>query len=202
MHTEHLSQEQTYQQKLRFPTDADPAVARLVTEDLENRGLGWKLHLHFDPSDAAKLAAVNGFLGYLQEEGYVTAYKIGRNSGQDGKDATVYVGPRDKAEYAARAIASTLSPVLESPTGDALQNDRPIGEEDTMVVGRFDIGSYDHDFHQYGRDGIPYLNDDVRAALWSDMPTDDFASRAQALLVERYGTYFTGSEQGSGHSVV
>lgn len=124
------------------------------------RGDGWKLHLNFDPEDAAKSASVSDLLTSLKEQGSIAGFKIGHGGGKaagaPGKEATVYVGPCDQAAYVAHSVGALLEPVLDAPEGDTLEDDTPFTEK---VVGRFDVGSNrgDLDFLQYGWQGVPFM---------------------------------------------
>jgi hypothetical protein len=179
----------------KYPTDADPEVADSIRSELERQGLGWKLHLNFDATDRTKVAAVSDTLARLQEDAKITTYKIGHGggkaSGAPGKEATVYVGPRDKAEYVARIIGSLLDPVLDLPEGDTLYDDRPFGETGTKVMGRFDIERHDPDFLQYGRGGVPLLKRD--GDRWNLRERSVAMAAAEETLRVRYGPYYTGT---------
>lgn len=176
-------------------TDPNPEIAQQARTDIERLGAGWKLHLNFDAEDPIKVATVDTVLDSLQLGKRILQYKIGhgggRASGAPGKEATVYIGSRDNAEIVARYIGQVLDPVLDPPEGDTLHDDRPFGEAGTKVMGRFDIGRYDRDFHQYGPNGLPLLNQDVDP--WNKIDRDAAIARAEAALVSRYGEFYTGT---------
>lgn len=161
-------------------------------EELERKGLGWKLHLNFDADNHATTHQIQTYLEQLQANGEITVYKLGKGggkkSGAPGKEATVYVGPKDKAVAVATSIEENIGVLLDTPEGDTLIDDTPLTAK---IMARFDIGRHDPDFHQYGAEGVPYLNHDMdpfnrkerRVAL----------ANAEAVLRERYGEYYTGS---------
>lgn len=136
---------------------------------------GWKLHLATDkPEEVSKI---------LQESGL--KHKVGR-SGQDGKDVTVYVGSKEAAKEATRLIEEKAGHLLKEPHGpEVLNDDVPFGKK---VMGRFDIGSIDPEFHQYGEKGVPWLNADMDPYNRHPGATE----RADAKLKEKYGEFYTG----------
>lgn len=175
-----------------------PEMTKAISYDeLARRAAGWKLHLNFDASDIGSRQKVGNLLTAMQELGEITTFKIGNNGGQSGKEATVYVGHRDKAGVVANVLVEGLADTLIPPEGDALVDDTSF---EGPIMGRFEVTNADPDFHQYGRQGSPVLNDDMaQAVMMRDNPEafDTFMSeaslRADALLRERYGPYFTGS---------
>jgi hypothetical protein len=180
-----------------YPTDSDPEVAKERWSELERRGVGWKLHLNFDPDDATKRSAVSDLLTDLQDQGDIATFKIGKGGGraddQPGKEATVYVGPRDKAERIARIIDFALEPVLDAPEGEALKDDIPFGPG--KVMGRFDVQTYDLDFAAYGTQGFPLRKVDMNARLFGNLDPEEAKATSENLLIERYGMYYTGTER-------
>lgn len=201
-----------------FPNDPDPEVAQEVLEYLEEQGYGWKLHLNFDIEDQAVFEKVDVFLKNLKESSAIADYKIGLGhdvwdedkgqhvwvKGPPGKQSTAYIGPKDKAQEIARVIGEGLSDVLIPPEGLTLTDDTPFTER---VMARFAISPWDNDFYHYGPGGRVMLKVDVvkenlldfgkrhNDVEWdrSRQPSQEAMERAEQLLVERYGTYYTGS---------
>ncbi len=180
---------------------------RLTYEEIAAKGKGWKFHLNFDAENPVKVESIQKVLTTLKGHELITAFKIGKGGGkadgQPGKEATVYVGHRDKAEAVAPFIDEILAGFLDMPEGDALQDDIPFSER---VMGRFEVTDLDPDFHQYGAKGHAVLDQDVsdfifkymankavseteKTKVWSDM-----AVKADEALQARYGVFYTGSK--------
>jgi len=170
--------------------------------DLAKRGKGWKLHLNFDPYDAEKVEKVGTFLTALEENDAITAFKIGsgggKEAGQPGKEATVYVGHRDKAQVVATLVEEALEGVLDLPEGDVIKDDISFTDK---VMGRFEITNVDPEFHQYGfgAKGHPILNSDVWPYVRPHLSeanitreTREATTKADGVLRQRYGTFYTG----------
>lgn len=157
-----------------------------------SKAAGWKLHLNFDSDNQSTKVLVDTYLNELKKAGVIVTYKLGQNSGQVGKEATVYVGARDSAQQVAEIIEAELGHVLAEPEGDTLKDDAPLTPK---IMGRFDIGRADPDFAQYGASGHPLLKNDVASKLWNpDFSQEEASRRAQATLEERYGEFFTGKD--------
>jgi hypothetical protein len=159
---------------------------------------GWKLHLNFDRADEEKVDNVANLLTMMRKRKLVSGFKIGR--GEPGKDATVYVGHRDKAVLVASLIERGIGPVLNDPNGDALVDDISFSNH---VMGRFEVTSTAHDFYSYGTKGYPVLREDVpgfehvegkdREVYLRDTGKDaEIISRAYLTLRDRFGEFFTG----------
>ncbi|HMN14060.1 MAG TPA: hypothetical protein PKD55_17225, partial [Bellilinea sp.] len=146
---------------------------------------GWKLH--FTTDDPESLSA------YLSQRGY--SHKVGRNSGQTGKDVTAYIGGLDDALEAAADIGVGARDLLKQPEGNVLSDDLPLLPN---VMGRFD--PRDQEFAQYGAKGYPHLRGDVINVLYGGMTREQADERAKARLTEKYGTLFTGEPLGSGQT--
>lgn len=155
--------------------------------------IGWKLHLSFDINNTDMVSL---FLSYLQKW-YGIHFKIGRSSGQTGKDATIYCGSKKNAQYIADLIKEEIGHHLQHPHGDAmiddvLFNDKVAGRFTTVRGGKF---------HQYGGQGIPYIGSDMMESVWHDKDWDknlwrkSSFDRADKLLREEYGTYYTGRKK-------
>jgi len=177
-------------------------------EELSRQGKGWKLHLNFDAEDTNKVFAISSFLNTLEEKNVISQYKIGHGGGNaanaPGKEATVYVGHKDKTDLVANLLEHALGTVLDDPEGDTLRDDivfRP------HVMGRFDVCHIDPDFYQYGAKGFPLLKNDIRKSSVirsqvqnNQLPQGELAElkqevivRANNILVSRYDAYYTGS---------
>jgi hypothetical protein len=186
-----------------YPNDPDPERAAAAVQELKVRGKGWKLHLNFDASDDAVTKEVDRrlkrlFPRYTIGEGGGKRYKIGegggKKSGAVGKEATVYVGPKDDADAAARTIEHELDDLLLMPARDALKSDTKFTER---VMGRFEVAYADSDFHHtYSVHGVPVLWKDARNQ-WRESdrrPEPELVEAARQLLISRYGTFYTGTQ--------
>jgi hypothetical protein len=150
-------------------------------------GDGWKLHLNPKKGIGAEKAISD----YLSEK--KIPHKVGKNSGQDSKGITVYVGSRDDANALAADINSRFSNVLNDAAGEVLVDDTQIAGK---VWGRFDLSKND-EFHQYGAAGVPFLNDDMsqlRYAEDKDAAIEKAKQRADGILRRQYGEYYTGTK--------
>ncbi len=191
----------------RLREENEPVQTRkLIFQEIASQGKGWKFHLNFDAQDPAKVQTVGNFLTAMEECGAITAFKIGKGGGKEsdapGKEATVYIGHRNKANAMAPIIEEALGGVLDDPEGDALKDDVVFTP---LVRGRFEITNLDPEFHQYGAKGHPLLRDDMRGSpQWqrtSMVDEQDSArfkkeatARANSCLKERYGVFYTGSQ--------
>lgn len=159
--------------------------------------IGWKLHLSFDTSNKQVVDHIELFLSYLSKW-FGVVYKVGRNSGQTGKDATIYCGSKKDAQDIANFIKDDIGLYLQHPHGDALKDDILFNDK---VAGRFTDARFSN-FNQYGGKGIPFLNDDVANSLWHDKKTwnrDDWYKKsydtADKILRNKYGEYYTGRKK-------
>lgn len=178
--------------KRYYPTDQDPKKAEGALEAIRKLGLGWKLHLNFDPNDPKNVAAVEVYLSQTDPR-LVRGFKIGRNGGQSGKEATVYIGSKDQATKVAKEIEEGLGNILREPEGDGLKSDIVFTPK---VIGRFDISRFDPDFIQYGFRGFPMLKVDANNMLWAreKYSPEEASQRANRVLIERYGTFYIGTQ--------
>lgn len=169
--------------------------------EIAGQSRGWKFHLNFDPDDATEVQTVDDFLTALKDEDIIRSFKIGNGGGkygdQPGKEATVYVGHRDKANVVAGIIEEGLGGSLDGPEGAALTDDMAFTPH---VMGRFDTAASDWEFHQYGVPGHPILNDDMASLLVVKLDPDarkqrfvEFGEHAEQILRNRYGVFYTGT---------
>lgn len=178
-------------------------------EDIARAAKGWKLHLNFDATNPATITRVREFLDKARQTGLITTYKVGEGGGekyeQPGKEATVYVGHRDKALAAAQELETALADILLTQTEEVRADDIPFAG--STVYGRFEVYRNDDDFHQYGANGVPVLMVDAGASKYSGnlykglagaeakkLFWQDAAKRAEGLLEYRYGEFFTGTQ--------
>ena len=149
-------------------------------------GDGWKLHLS---TDDPSLVSEN-----LTKMGL--KHKTGRNSGQEGKDVTVYVGNGAAAKKAAEAIEKKLGQHLKNPPegSDTATDDVQVHGK---VWGRFALHQ-DPRFHQYGSKGFPWLNQDMEQYHFIKDPQEKALfkeaanRRALAVLAKDYPEDFAG----------
>lgn len=175
-----------------------PQFDEIDLTEVAKKGSGWKFHLNFDATDEEKVKTVGTFLTALQSHKVISQFKIGhgggKTSGQPGKEATVYIGHRDKATAVAPVIEEVLGAILDEPEGDQLAHDI---EFTFHVMGRFEISRFDSEFHQYGAKGHPLLNKDMSDLLFvRDVPLEtqtEVTQRADKVLKDRYGKFYTGS---------
>ncbi|MDB5160689.1 MAG: hypothetical protein JWO96_69 [Candidatus Saccharibacteria bacterium] len=166
-------------------------------ERATNRAQGWKLHLNFDADNPEIIKKISDCLEEQVAAGTIVTFKIGKGGGkkdgQPGKEATVYVGPKDRADIVAQVLQEQLDKILSDPEGDALEDDVPFTEK---IMGRFEVSKVDPQFHQYGAKGFPLLKIDMASALWDkeQFSAEEARQRADSVLRERYGTFYTGSQ--------
>lgn len=162
---------------------------------------GWKIHLNVAPENRViveEWLRKQGMYDHTQQEAWAGAdkgiplFKSGRNSGQEGKDFTVYIGERDSANTLAELINSQLGDKILPASGDALTDDMPLSGN---IVGRFDIAGFDREFHQYGSQGVPYFQDDMAELTFGGGNKNAMRMKANTELMKRYGTYYAGSQQ-------
>jgi hypothetical protein len=173
---------------------------RLSFHEIAKKGKGWKLHLNFDPDDPKSVEAVDAQLKALHAKQLITQYKLdnggGRAAGAPGKEATVYVGHRDKAALVAEFLDKKLTNILTAPEGDTLTDDMVIAGK---VMGRFQINGLDMQFEQYGGKGFPYLSKEAGEYIFQKNPSRKqilkkaAEDRSIAILEQRYGAFYTGS---------
>jgi hypothetical protein len=193
---------QWYRWNAQLNKGEEPEKYRTLSfEEIAAQHQGWKLHLNFDPEDASKVSTISAFLDMLKGHDAISTYKIGKGGGkafdQPGKEATVYVGHRDKSKVVAAIIEEALAGVLDSPEETTLRDDIEFAPH---VMGRFDIGRVDPQFQQYGAKGLPFLIDDHPTTLYRDWsPAQVTAARQQwyqhadQVLTARYGAFYTGA---------
>lgn len=134
---------------------ATPTQYKRVT--FAERNAGWKFHLSI--KDEAARREVEKFLSANKDKWQIE-FKVGRNSGQSGKDVTIYIGDRVAAEKIAKEIEGKIASFLNPTTGDALKDDIPFSPH---VAGRFDATNKrlgDSTMVQYGFQGHGVLDTD------------------------------------------
>ncbi|MDQ5885706.1 MAG: hypothetical protein QG628_103 [Patescibacteria group bacterium] len=184
----------------------EPEESRTVSYDeIAKLGKGWKLHLNFDAENIQTVSTVRTFLKVLKDHDAITTFKIGEGGGKEydapGKEATVYVGHRDKASMVAQAIEESLASILIDPEGDTITDDI---EFMPHVMGRFEVGGLDPEFHQYGAKGHPLPRTAIRDLIFSSELKSDLTARqkfiseqtaiADTVLRDRYGVFYTGNQ--------
>jgi len=154
-------------------------------------GLGWKLHLNFDYAHRGIVSQIEAVLRKLVGHRLITTFKIGRGggveSGQPGKEATVYIGHGYRARRVAEFLHRNCSHLLLPPVGDTLVDDILFT---TMIAARFDVThSYCNDILQYGKHGVPFVKGDRR--FYEKNNGEDARKFAYSLLAARFGDFFT-----------
>jgi len=166
---------------------------------------GWKLHISFDINNSSTVNTIDTFLNKLYSQ-YGVKYKIGRSSGQSGKEATIYCGSKNNADIIASIILDYIGRLLLDPHGDTLNDDIKFNNK---VMGRFTVSQFHNrsnlkhpdphnldEFHQYGAQGIPFLNKDMHLrAFQKDKYNKETAiSTANKILTDEFGDYYTGAK--------
>jgi len=152
-------------------------------KDMAVEGAGWKLHLAVSKENRDAVTQK------LREKGVL--FKEGRSSGQKGKDYTIYLGSKDKADRISQEIEAEFGELLDVPQGSTLNEDQPFTDK---VMGRFDvIERGDPTFHQYGFGGVPALMSDIRQDMGRGMRDYDY-DKVRRILRKRFGEFFTGTE--------
>jgi len=182
---------------------ATPAVSPTATPASLDplKGDGWKIHLNV-PSAAAKKAISK----YLSSIGYgnsrTTAttgqHKVGKNSGQSGKDITVYTGDRATLEKIAADIEAKFGNVLQDHTEglDSYTDDVSVNGS-SKVYARFDTPS-DKTMAQYGGKGKGHIADLTPNYRYERNKTEKEKKRAEVdaateqYLTNKYGEGYTG----------
>jgi len=185
-----------------------PDGSELSYDDAMRKVSGWKLHLNFDPDNPEVVANFMQLLDPMKAAGAVSTYKIGhgggRKAGAPGKEATVYVGHRDKAQLVADFIGSYMNgDGLLAPEGEALHDDLPFND---LVVGRFEVTNTHFEvLSQYGMQGFGAPMHIIQRWLAEGFRKNmDPLERQQKLVMERqeaiefitsfFGDYFTGKK--------
>jgi hypothetical protein len=163
---------------------------KYVENEYEKRNAtGWKIHLTVRPENHHLVYE------YLQSIPYTSKYG---QSDQTGKDFTIYIGSWDDMQHCAEDLEKKIGHMLESPTGNALYHDLVITPK---VAARFDLR--DPRFAQWGHKGISHFRKDVGFKMFEreKFKKDEqgylrkFVERAYNTLNEKFGVYFSGSNQ-------
>lgn len=149
-----------------------------LIQKIKDKHAGWKLHLASDKPEYVSR--------WLKDRGYT--HKVGR-SGQEGKDLTVYIGSKADTIRVADDIENNIAHLLNDPHGETLTDDIAFTNK---VWGRFSVSQVDTEFHQYGSEGIPYLNDDMARRGRGDIDANTARQNADRILRERYGEFYSG----------
>lgn len=166
-------------------------------KSLKSKAAGWKIHLSFKVNDdsVSKLEEIlNSF-----DKDTIPSFKIGRNSGQEGKDATIYVGSADNRNLVVNKIQNEFGKYLTEVGEDAKFDDKIHSKG---IAYRFDIGGVDSYFHQYGHNGLPASSEDIKNTfgMSKDERTKVFiesSKKSEKILEKKYGTFFTGTKEDS-----
>lgn len=169
---------------------------------------GWKIHLRTGPVDSNRDFAYQYVLEIIKDNG--NKWKSKKLSGGDPnqKDITIYCGPKEQANNAARAIKNHryLYNMLFPPNTDIAQDDIQILPDVPNVYGRFSASILDtrpYTFHQYGCKGWSMLKSDVEKRMMArylkdkGMSYEKFDSTkackiAYIVLEKLFGKDFTG----------
>ncbi len=181
----------------------DPTTGRTIKlSDLAKMGKGWKLHLNFDADNPRTVAEISRVLEKLKERTAITTFKIGsgggKKAGADGKESTVYIGDKNKALTVATFLEGELASLLDAPEGDTLTDDILLAPN---IMGRFEVGQVDPEFHQYGGPGFPVLLKEFSLIITEKDPIKrrELVRQKQiaslAYLEQKYGDYFTGTQE-------
>ena len=155
---------------------------------------GWKFHLNVtDPNHQQEIS------DWFKQRG--VAHKIGRNSGQAGKEMTAYIGSRDNLDKITEEVYSKFGDKLlpQSQNSEVFKEGLEVKPN---IFARFDVaiakekvrtmGSTKENLEwtSYGKKGTPYY-----ASLGPiRQQTDEQHELARRILAERYGEFFSGSK--------
>ncbi len=176
---------------------------------------GWKIHLNFDPTNPNVMFAVQSQLQWLKDDFEIFDFKIGQGggieSGQSGKEATVYVGSFDQMIKVVNLIENKMGCILldhdpnvidflEIKLGiaahtadeghptfglDTWSDDVPALEGSLKYFVRYNVWPHPL-FNQYGADGIPFLEETSRAAKTQSLYGGDYVFDEEAAIAEGY----------------
>lgn len=178
----------------------DTVFSMSVTpEQRANPSLGWKIHLNFDVDDAAVADRVRAYAANLEARGEIATFKIGdgggKATGENRKEATLYCGSLENIMAVGQAIEHDLATILLPPDRETMSHDLPLTARG-LVWGRFTAMYQPTDkYHQYGAHGIPYLKDDMAAALWGTPDLKATFHRALNELSTDFGELFAGPQR-------
>lgn len=155
---------------------------------------GWKFHLNVtDPNHQQEIS------DWFKQKG--VAHKIGRNSGQAGKEITAYIGSRDNLDKITEEVYSKFGDKLlpQSQNSEVFKEGLEVKPN---IFARFDVAiakekvpgmketKENLKWTSYGKKGTPYL-----ANLgWAREQSDELHDIARNHLAQDYGEFFTGSK--------
>ena len=155
---------------------------------------GWKFHLNVtDPNHQQEIS------DWFKQKG--VAHKIGRNSGQAGKEITAYIGSRDNLDKITEEVYSKFGDKLlpQSQNSEVFKEGLEVKPN---IFARFDVAiakekvpgmketKENLKWTSYGKKGTPYL-----ANLgWAREQSDKLHDIARNHLAQDYGEFFTGSK--------
>lgn len=156
---------------------------------------GWKIHLRTGPDDRIRDHAYQLVLDIVAQNGNKWGHKKLHGGDPDEKDITIYCGPRQEADLAARSIVShkELRSLLLPAKGDVLIDDMEL-IPGSGIYGRFDVKNLPtspYGFTQYGCRGWPMLRDEVSKKVWGKLSYDP-CKKSYDVLSKLFGRYFTG----------
>lgn len=169
-----------------------PTHENFDTNEYTQKSHGWKIHLNV--GEKPDEALLRDLIDFCRQE--AISYKQGRNSGQEGKGMTLYVGSHDRLVTVAKALQQAFGSRLLPPAGDTAIDNRLVEEK---IAARFDARRTS-EFSAYGSRGLPYLSDE--AGAWNaHIPRETKLRHAVAALSETYGTYFHGTDKSWLHAM-
>lgn len=163
--------------------DFSKADANLRWKSTDHEIYGWKIHLSISDQNKPSVEA------FLKKNDLL--YKIER-SGQDGKNATVYIGSRNAVVDMANRMEAEIGQFLDEPWGEVLKDDVPITPKAWV---RFDLNSRPEGivWQQYGAQGLPFLREDTFAVLGKGMQSSVAFNRSNAELINTFGDFYLGT---------
>lgn len=163
---------------------------------------GWKIHLRTGPVDSNRDTAYNYVLQIIKDNGNKWQSKKLSGGEADQKDITIYCGPKEEANKAAKAIKNNLYlyNMLFPPNTDIAQDDIQILPDVRNVYGRFSasiLNTQPYTFHQYGCKGWSMLASDMSKKTIARYSKEEFDSesacqKAYLVLSKLFGKDFTG----------
>ncbi len=171
-------------------------------EKTEESMEGWKVHLNVDYKNLDHVNEVNTVLDELRTSGSLAQYKIGQGggveSGQPGKEATVYIGSFDDMIKISEVLEARLGHILlpHSESDETARDDVLVTEKIAARFSNYQSQPKDGPrMLQYGPHGVPLLEEVVNASRWGgqNITEEEAMARSVEVLKGQYGSFFGGS---------
>lgn len=162
---------------------------------------GWKIHLRTGPDDKKRNDAYNLVLKIIENSGNKWKSKQLGGGEADEKDITIYCGPKEEVNRAARYIKNMpkLYDMLEPPEPDS---DVSKGNIEILpkIYARFSasiLNTAPYTFSQYGCKGWSMLDSEMRNSGQARMGNrifdkEEACKKSRLVLTKLFGKDFTG----------